>query len=111
MATTHAAQAGQALTITPMIDGPGLRLVGEVDLATAPVLAGALDELVRGDGDVHLDLAQLRFVDVSGASVVVAAAAELGAGRKLVLHRPPVALSQILARFWPGADRIQVDAS
>ena len=111
MAMTHATQAGKALTITPATDGLGLRLIGEVDLATAPVLAEALDELVRGAGDVHLDLAELQFVDVSGASVVVAAAAALGAGRTLVLHRPPEVLNQILDRFWPGADRIRVDAS
>lgn len=111
MAMTHAAQAEKALTITPMTGGPGLRLIGEVDLATGPVLAAALDELVRGGGDVHLDLAELQFVDVSGASVVVAAAAALGSGRTLVLHRPPAVLSQILDRFWPGADRIRVDWS
>ena len=111
MVTTHVVEAGKALTITPMIGRAGLRLIGDIDLATAAGLATALDELVHGDGDVHLDLAELQFVDVSGASVVVAAAAALGVHRALVLHDPPPVLSQILNRFWPDTAGIQVDGS
>jgi len=111
MVTTQVVEAGKALTITPTADSAGLRLVGDIDLATAAALAAALDELVHGDGDVHLDLAELRFVDVSGASVVVSAAARLGADRAIVLHNPPSVLRQILDRFWPDAAWIQVDVS
>ncbi|MGH4026162.1 MAG: STAS domain-containing protein [Pseudonocardiaceae bacterium] len=109
MVTTHVVEAGAALTITPIADSAGLRLVGDIDLATAAALAAALDELVRGNGDVHLDLAELRFVDVSGASVVVSAATRLGADRAIVLHNPPSVLIRILDRFWPDAAGIQVD--
>lgn len=109
MVTTHVVEAGKALTITPMIGRAGLRLIGDIDLATAAGLAKSLDELVHGAGDVHLDLAELQFVDVSGASVVVSAATRLSADRTLVLHNAPPVLSQILNRFWPDAAGIQVD--
>lgn len=111
MATTSAGRVRTALTITPTKDGTGARLSGEIDLATAEVLAKALDELVHRGGDVHLDLADLRFVDVSGVAVVVAAAAELDSGRTVVLHHPPPALSQILNRFWPDVAHLRVDPS
>ncbi|MGH3923948.1 MAG: STAS domain-containing protein [Pseudonocardiaceae bacterium] len=118
---TRAADADDALTITPSTitpstitpgtDRPGARLIGEVDLATAPALQAALDRLVEGGGDVHLDLAELRFVDLSGVAVLVAAAAQLAPDRALVLHDPPPALSQILEHVWDGAARIRVEIS
>ena len=111
MVTTQVVDAGTALTITPMVGSAGLRLIGDIDLATAAALAEALDELVHGDGDVHLDLAQLQFVDVSGASVMIAAATRLGADRAIVLHNPPSVLSRLLERFWPDAAGIRVDGS
>lgn len=108
---TRTAATGAALTIRPMVSRTGLCLVGEVDLATAPALKSALEGLMDGDGDVHLDLAGLQFVDVSGVAVLVAAAAQMVPGRALVLHDPPHALSQILDRFWGGVARIRVDIS
>ncbi|HEX2300284.1 MAG TPA: STAS domain-containing protein [Pseudonocardiaceae bacterium] len=109
--TTHVVEAGKALTITPMTDSAGLCLVGDIDLATAAALAAALDDLVQGDGDIHLDLAELQFVDLSGASVMVSAATRLGPDRAIVLHNPPPVLSQMLQRFWPAAAGILVDVS
>jgi anti-anti-sigma regulatory factor len=86
----------------------GAHLHGDVDLATVPVLEAALDKLVAGNGDVHLGLAGLHFVDLSGASVLVAAATQLGPDRRLVLHDPPARLSQLLDGFWDGIARIRV---
>jgi anti-anti-sigma regulatory factor len=89
----------------------GAHLHGDVDLATVPILEAALDKLVADDGDVHLGLAGLHFVDLSGTSVLVAAAAQLGPERRLVLHDPPPALSQLLDGFWDGVARIRVNVS
>jgi anti-anti-sigma factor len=103
--------ASTTLTIIPTTGGAGVRLVGEVDLATAAMLAKALDELVSRDADVYLELGELQFVDISGVSVLVAVATSLGAGRTMVLHDPPVVLRQILDCFWPGVAGIRVDVS
>lgn len=122
MLTTRPAPAGGALTIIPMAEGDGVHLHGEVDLATMPVFQSALDKLVTGEpmvdgglprgavpcGDVHLDLARLHFVDLSGASMLVATATRLGTERRLVLHDPPPVLSQILDGFWSGVARVRV---
>ncbi|MFN2495992.1 MAG: STAS domain-containing protein [Pseudonocardiaceae bacterium] len=94
-----------------MAGGVGVHLLGDVDLFTVPVLEAALDKLVAGHGDVHLGLAELHFVDLSGAAVLVAAAARLGPDRRLVLHDPPPALSQILDGFWGGVAKIRVNVS
>lgn len=111
MVMTRTADTGIALIITPMSGRAGLRLVGEIDLATAPDLEAALDELLDGGGDVHLDLAELRFVDIKGAAVLVAAAARLAPDCSLVLHDPPPALCEIVDRFWSGVVRIRLDDS
>jgi anti-anti-sigma factor len=54
------------LTLIPLEDGvTGFRLVGELDLSTAPVLTDALVEL-ETDGSIVLDLQELTFIDSSG---------------------------------------------
>jgi anti-sigma B factor antagonist len=57
---------------------PTLRIEGEVDVATAPQLRAALNELIdRGAQRIILDLGAVAFVDSSGLGVLV------GAFRKL----------------------------
>lgn len=109
MVTPRPAVPGTALTITPMTTWAGAELAGDLDLATRPAFEAVLDRLVAGDGDVHLGLAGLRFVDLSAAATLVAAAAQMGPDRTLVLHDPPLVLSQILHGFWNGVTRIQVN--
>jgi anti-anti-sigma factor len=51
-----------------------IRLRGELDLATAPLLAEALDRLaVNGARSVRLDLTELEFCDSTGISAMLAA--------------------------------------
>lgn len=111
MVVTRPAPTGDALTIIPMPDLPGACLVGDIDLATAPALQTALDTLVDGAGDVHLDLAGLGFVDLNGAAALVAVGARLGPDRTLVLHCPSPALTHMLGRFWDGVARIRIHRS
>lgn len=61
----------ERLAITTTIDDRGQRVItvgGEVDLATAPHLAGALLELT--DRDVAVDLTAVTFLDTSGISAL-----------------------------------------
>jgi anti-anti-sigma factor len=53
-----------------------VRLRGELDLATAPVLSEALRRLQGSREPVVLDLDELAFIDMSGLRVVLAAAGE-----------------------------------
>lgn len=68
-------------------DGSGdvwLRVAGEADIAGSDVLADVL-AAPAGGGDVHLDLARLRFMDLSGLRPLAALARQ----RQVVLHHPP----------------------
>lgn len=63
-----------------------LTVVGELDLATAPILESALEEVVARD--VTLELSQLRFLDSTGIRVLVNTHNRLeDGGRRLRLRR------------------------
>ena len=76
-----------------------LRLVGELDVVSAPKLARCLDDLVaQAHPRVMLELSGLKFVDSAGVSVLIKAkqTAEAG-GRTLVLRRPTEQLERVFA--------------
>ncbi|WP_051799625.1 STAS domain-containing protein [Catenuloplanes japonicus] len=87
--------------------GGGLRLVGVADLGTRAVLDRALAG-VPATADLHLELAQLAFIDVGGVTALVAAAGRLDAGRRLVLHDPPPELLRIIDVMWGRPRTIEV---
>ena len=55
-----------------------VRVSGDVDLSTAPLLEQQLKELLEdGAREIVLDIADLRFIDAAGLSVLVRAADRL----------------------------------
>lgn len=54
------------------VDGPVLTVVGDLDAHSCKALADGLDPL-PGDGDVHIDMAGVGFMDSSGLRVLIAA--------------------------------------
>jgi anti-anti-sigma factor len=76
-----------------------LRLVGELDVVSAPKLARCLDDLVaQAHPRVMLELSGLKFVDSAGVSVLIKAKREAEAsGRALVLHGPTEQLERVFA--------------
>lgn len=73
--------------VLPLEHAPGLRLVGELDLATVGLLAEALAALPAGAG--VLDLAELSFMDASGLHALEQYAATLNGVGPLVLENVP----------------------
>lgn len=76
-------------------DVPVVRVVGEVDLATAPGLRDRLAEVPAGARKVVVDLSAVTFLDSSGLSVLVATWKRFcGAGPdsclRLVVTRPAI---------------------
>ena len=69
----------------------GLRLRGELDLASAPKLRAACDGL-NGDRQVTLDLAELTFIDSTGLHALVQCASGNGAAGPVILRNvsPPI---------------------
>lgn len=71
---------------------------GEIDIATAPVLASAFDEVVAaGARLVVLDARNIQFLDSSGISVLIAAGSELeNLGGRLVIDGMSGAVERVL---------------
>jgi len=82
----RAEAAPGALLSAAVVDGtpPVVQLVGELDLATVPVLVEALGQV---PADVVLDCSTLSFVDSSGLSAIVADhRRRTGSGHRLTLR-------------------------
>ena len=75
----------------PLAAVPGLRLDGELDLASAPDVEDRLDAAIRdSDGAFVIDLCDVDFLDSTMVNVLLRARALLGrADRQLVLVCPP----------------------
>lgn len=101
-----AAMAGP-LVISPLPRRRGLLLAGEADTNSRRALHDALAGMPAGGPgpyDFHLELAGLRFIDVSCTREIILAA-ERHPTARLVLHHPPFAFRRIAALLWPeGAD-------
>jgi anti-anti-sigma factor len=82
--------------ISPLVNGKGLRLAGELDLASAPRLTEALLDFDSSDGELHLDLTEVSFLDSSGLRVIVALARSRGDNGSVVLLEPSAAIMRIL---------------
>jgi anti-sigma B factor antagonist len=78
---------------------------GELDCASAPLLADELDELLdEGTCRLTVDLAEMTFIDSTGlATLVQALGAAREAGGDVVLHAPRKCARKVLAIT--GADR------
>jgi anti-sigma B factor antagonist len=85
-----------SLTLIPL-ESPlkGLRLIGELDLATAPALKAAFDEL-PARGSVTLDLTELTFIDSSGLHAIMQFAPSLNGDGPLTLANPSAHVSRLL---------------
>jgi anti-sigma B factor antagonist len=79
------------IQVWPTAGGHVVELVGEIDVATAPDLQTALDAVP--DGDVHLDVTAVPFLDSSGLHVLDRLRRDRDQrGGRVILHgaRPPV---------------------
>jgi anti-sigma B factor antagonist len=68
--------------VQPVEGGVRVELAGELDVATAPELQGRVDEIVRADGDVLVDCAELSFADSSGLDTLIRLAKALRARQR-----------------------------
>ncbi|MFF7854081.1 STAS domain-containing protein [Streptomyces sp. NPDC007904] len=101
-----------SLTVRPLGECRGVRVAGEIGLATHATWEGVLEQAVREGEDVyHLELSDVTFVDVAGAGALAAAAERLGDGRRFVVRRPPPTLRRVLEMLWPDLSTIEVSMS
>lgn len=64
---------------------PGIRLAGEIDFTRAEPLAQAVTEALRLDKDIHVNLAQLMYIDAACVSIILQAAGSLGPDRAMTV--------------------------
>jgi anti-anti-sigma regulatory factor len=79
---------------------PGLALAGDADFTSRSALHDALaEQLGRHAGDVHLELGDVRFMDVCCAREI-AAATRLHPQAHVIVHHMPVVLRRIASLMW-----------
>ncbi|MCD0451396.1 MEDS domain-containing protein [Actinocorallia sp. API 0066] len=87
----------------------GLRLEGEIDGARHPVLTDALTTVSRPRAEVHLELGNLKFIDLGALKMLGAHAMELTRGNGLVLDNPTPDLEGVIRmvgfHLFPGITR------
>lgn len=64
---------------------PGIRVAGELDFTQLQPLRQALAEALRLDDTIHVNLAKLRFIDVTAATTIAKAGLALTGGRDMVV--------------------------
>jgi anti-anti-sigma regulatory factor len=90
---------------------PGIRLAGELDYQASEVLALALSEAIRLDGDVTVNMVPLAFIDATCARMILDAARGLNPPRRMILRsRPGLAARFVLlgAADIPGVSLVSV---
>nr|WP_296068022.1 STAS domain-containing protein [uncultured Actinoplanes sp.] len=81
------------IEITALTRPTGIRVAGEVDMATQPVWEVALDVMCGAPDDTVVDMAGLTFIDVGGLRALARAALSLRSrGRRVSLYgvRPAI---------------------
>ena len=83
--------------IAPDSEGNVLRLSGELDIAGADALLEQVESVAgrNGSPSVHVDLAELTFIDSSGIRALITASRRIG-GRKMILLSPTPSVAKIL---------------
>jgi anti-anti-sigma regulatory factor len=84
--------------VTPLTGRVGLRLVGEIDLLNADVLAQAIAMLPPKPPEIHFQLSGLEFIDLQGTRELIKLAI---VPKRLVLRHPPPTLLRIITLVWP----------
>jgi len=84
------------LLITRTYAPEGLRISGVIDYYNVDSFARSLNSSLEGEGDLHIDLSELEFCDVSGIRALVSAAEQLNGRRRLVLHGLPAQLRTVM---------------
>ena len=102
----------EQLEIIGTNDPFGLRLVGEIDMATAPSLQEALLVALAAGRPVTVDMKDVTFIDSSGLKVIVSSVAETAASHPLTLKDPSAVVRRALEVF--GMEQIpglRIDAA
>ena len=68
----------------------GLSFFGEMDATNSRAVTESLSSVLAGDEDIHIDLSELSFCDISGIRCLVEAAQGRERGRLMIHGLPPL---------------------
>lgn len=88
------------LTVTLLENQAGLGLRGEADMQNVDALRQAIAALPADVAEVHLELAELSFIDVRSTRELIALAHRPGRP-VLILYQPPRCLTRLIRLLWP----------
>ena len=89
----------EQLEIVTTQDPYGLRLSGEIDMASAPALHQAIVVAMTAGRPITLDMREVTFIDSSGLKVIVASASEAPPDVPLTLKDPSSVVRRVLELF------------
>ena len=93
------------LSIESLDEPRGLRLSGELDLATVPDLDAALRPMAEAGGEITLDVAGLRFMDSSAVQLLIRMLQALDGRGVIMLLRPMTSVRRLIDVM--GLDRFE----
>lgn len=98
------------VAVTEQAEGAVVRVAGEVDIVTAPVLQRHLDSVIAASRPtVVIDLSETTFLDARGVGVLVATRKQVaGYGGRLVVRRPPPLVHRVL-ELAEQVDRLDIE--
>ncbi|MGW6270187.1 STAS domain-containing protein [Streptomyces sp. NPDC055060] len=106
------APSSTQLTVCPLPDRAGVKVAGEVSLPTRPDWERTLERVVgQSRGPYYLELSELTFIDMAGATSLAVTAQRLNGDQRFVLGSPPPTLARLPELFWTNLPTIEVDAS
>lgn len=116
--------ADKQLVVSRMGAPAKLSITGAIDYNNADAVAAALvaelhqtadvstalSDAITGNGDLHLDVSRLEFMDVTGIRALVRIAETAGIGRRLVLRGlPPRIRTVMVVVGWGDLPNLVID--
>jgi anti-anti-sigma factor len=74
----------------------GVSFSGEIDASNSSAVGSSIAAEMKPGNDLHVDVSQVLFCDVSGVRALVAVAEGLPQGRRLLLHGMPARLATVM---------------
>ena len=81
----------------------GVAVSGEIDLNGHDDWEQALHRATGLADEAHVHLAELRFIDVRGVTLLMNIADGLSRGRRIVVHDAPPGLQRVMQVLWPDS--------
>jgi len=88
--------ADRQLVVSRTSSPAGIKFTGEMDASNSHAVGSSIAAAMIPDHDMHVDVTDLQFCDVSGIRALVAAAGGLNHGRRLLLHGMPTQLKTVI---------------